>query len=122
MLGNRHGHTGNINFLEAVTSDKGCTDIGGNGNHRDGIHKCGGNTGDQISSARSGCCKAYAYLAGCPGITICRMGSTLLMCGQDMADAVRILIQLIINIEGCTARITENGIGSLFQQCLKQNL
>ena len=122
MLGDRHGHTCNIDFLEAVTSDKGRTDIGSNGNHRDGIHKCRCDTGNQIGGTRAGCCKTYANLAGCACITVCRMGRTLLMCSQDMADTVGILIKLIINIEGCTARITENGIGSLFQQCLKQNL
>ena len=41
---------------------------------------------------------------------------------QNMADAVGILVQFIINVQGCAARITKNGVGTLFQQCLKQNL
>ena len=50
------------------------------------------------------------------------MRRTLLMCRHDMGDAIGILIQLIVNIEDSAARVTENRIGSLLQQCLNENL
>ena len=50
------------------------------------------------------------------------MRCALLVRRQNMADAVGILVQFIINVQGCAARITKNGVGTLFQQCLKQNL
>ena len=122
VLGNRHGHACNVNFLKAVSADKIGADIRGNGNERNGIHKCGCDAGDEVGRTRTRRCQNNAYLAGGAGIAVCRMRCALLVRRQNMADAVGILVQFIINVQGCAARITKNGVGTLFQQCLKQNL
>ena len=122
MLGNRHGDAGNIDLLEAVASNQRGADVAGDGNHRNGVHVCGRDAGDQIGCTRTGRSEYNTNLTGCACIAICRMGSALLMRRQDMTDAVRILVQLIINIQNCTARIAENRIGTLLEQCLDEDL
>ena len=122
VLGNRHGDAGDVDLLEAVASDRRGADVAGNRNHRDRIHICGGNAGDEVGRTRTAGCQHDADLAGCACESVGGMRRTLLMCRHDMGDAIGILIQLIVNIEDSAARVTENRIGSLLQQCLNENL
>lgn len=52
MLGDRHGDAGNVNLLERVAADEAGADVAGDGNHRDGIHIRGSNTGYKVGRTR----------------------------------------------------------------------
>ena len=122
MLGDRHGDTGDIHLLERVAPDQAGTDVAGDGNHRDGIHVSCGNARDQVGRPRAGSRQAYADPAGRAGIAVRRVGGTLLMGCQNMSNAVAVLVKRIIDIEDCAARVAENRINALLDQCLHQNL
>ena len=58
--------------------------VAGDGNHGNGIHVCGGDTSDQVGSARSGGSHADADLSGGSRVAVRRVGSSLLVGGQDV--------------------------------------
>ena len=122
VLGNRHGDTGDIDLLKRVAPDQAGADVAGDGDHRDGIHVSCGNARDQIGRARAGGGEAHADPAGRAGIAVRRVGGALLMGCQNMSNAVAVFVKRIIDIEDRAARIAENRIDALLDQCLHQNL
>ena len=92
VFGNRHGHTGNVDFLETVFSKQAGTYVTGDRNQRNGIHISGCNTGYQVGCTRTGGGDTYTHLTGCSCITICCMRSPLLMRCQNMSDLIRMFI------------------------------
>ncbi len=98
ILRNRHGHARNINFLEAVLSQKAGAHIAGNCNHWNRVHICRGNPRNQIRCPRPRSRQTHAHLPRSPGIPVRRVRSPLLMRGQNMPDFLLVLIQCIINI------------------------
>ena len=50
------------------------------------------------------------------------MRSALLVGGQHMVDAVRILIQLVVQVQHSTAGIAEDGVHALFAEDFNKNL
>ena len=79
MLGNRHGNSCDINFLETVFAKKRHIDITGNCYHWNRIHICGCDSGDKVRCPRSACCKTDTYFSRTSRITVRCMGRTLLM-------------------------------------------
>ena len=79
MLCHRHCNTGDIDFLKTIFAKKIDIDIAGDSDHRNGIHISCRNTCNNIGCSRSGCCQTHTNFTCCTGITICRMGSPLLM-------------------------------------------
>ena len=79
MLGNRHGHTGNVHLLERILSKQRKIYIGSNCYHRNGIHICGSNTRYQIGSTGAAGSHTYANLTGGTCISVSSMGGSLLM-------------------------------------------
>ena len=122
VLRNRDRDPGDIDLLKGILAQQGNAHIAGDRNQRHGIHVCRGNPGDKVGCTRAGGRKAYAHPSGCPRVSVRRMGSALFMGGQDMADLMLVAVQLIIHIQDRAARITENGIHSLFLQTLDQYL
>ena len=122
VLGDGHGHAGDVHFLKAVQSQQIAGHVAGNGHYRNGIHIGGGNAGDQIGGAGAGSGDAHAYPSGSPGIAVCCVGCTLFMGGFNMANLVAVLVQGIINIQDCAAGIPEYGIHALFQQALHDDI
>ena len=94
--------------------------MAGDGNDGNRIHVCGGDTSDQIGSARSGGSHADTDLSGGSRIAVRRVGSSLLMGGEDVTDLLVMFIEFIINIQDRAAGITENGIHSLLFQTFSQ--
>ena len=50
------------------------------------------------------------------------MRSALLVGGQHMVDAVRILIQLVVQVQHSTAGVAEDGVHALFAEDFNKNL
>jgi hypothetical protein len=50
------------------------------------------------------------------------MGCTLLVSGYNMLDSVGIVIKLVINIENCSAGVTEGGFTTLLYKCFDDYL
>ena len=98
IFGDRHGHTGDINLLEAVAAKQAHANVTGDSYHRDGIHEGGSDAGYQIGSSRTGSSQAYADFSGDSRITVRRMGCALLVGGQDVGDLILVLVKRIIDI------------------------
>ena len=92
VLGDGHRDALNVSFLEAVPAQQAGGNVSGKGNHRHAVHISGGDAGDQIGGTRAAGGQHHTGAARCAGVTVCRMGSALLVGGQDMADAVRVFI------------------------------
>ena len=122
MLCDWHRNTGDVDLLEAVPAQKGDGHVGCDGNDGNRIHVCGGDTSDQIGSAWSGGSHADADLSGGSRIAVRRVGSSLLMGGEDVTDLLVMFIEFIIDIQDRAAGITENGIHSLLFQTFYNDL
>ena len=92
VLGDGHRDALNVSFLEAVPAQQAGGNVSGKGNHRHAVHISGGDAGDQVGGTRTAGGQHHTGAARCAGVTVCRMGSALLVGGQDMADAVRVFI------------------------------
>ena len=122
VLGDRHGDAGNVNLLKGITTDEAGADVAGDSNHRDGIHIRGSNTGYEVGRTRSARCQADAYLAGRTGVAVRCVCRALFVRGQNMSNAVAVFVKCVIDVQNRTAGITENGINSLLDKCVDQNL
>ena len=122
MLGDRHRHPGDIHFLESILAQPGKGYICRDRYQRNTVHIRCSDTGYQVGRSRSGSCHTYTHFAGRSRITVCRVCRALLMTGQHMVDLIGMLIQLIINIQDRTARITEYSIHALLFQAFDHDL
>ena len=111
-----------VHFLKAVSAQTRCGDVAGKGDQRHRIHVGRGDAGDQIGGTRAAGGQYNAGAPGGAGVTVRRVGSTLLMRREDMVDAVGVLVQLVVKIQHCTAGIPENGIHALLTKNLNKNL
>ena len=92
MFRDRHDHSCNIHLLETVFSQKGQANVAGNSYKGDRIHVGCGDAGDQIGSPRSAGSHTHSYLSCRTGVTVRRMGCSLLMGSQHMMDLSLVFI------------------------------
>ena len=111
-----------VGLLKAVLAQTGGRHIAGKGDHGHGVHVGSGNAGDQVGGTRAAGGQHHAGAARCAGIAIGRMRSALLVGGQHMVDAVRILIQLVVQVQHSTAGVAEDGVHALFAENFNKNL
>ena len=117
----RHCNACNVNLLKAVFSKQCLSYVAGDGYHRGRVHVGSCNSSDKICRTRAACCHTYACFSGRTRIPVCRMGSTLLVGGQDVVD-FRMTVKLIIDIQNHSPRIAEHGVHTLLLQALNNNL
>ncbi len=79
MLRDRHSDTCNIYLLEGILPQGRKHHITGDRHHGNRIHISSGNPRHKIRGSGPACRKAYPYLTGCPGVSVRRMGCSLLM-------------------------------------------
>ena len=121
-LGDGHHDTGNVNLLEGVLTDQVLAHVAGDEHHRGRIHVGGGDTGGQVGGAGAGSGHADAHLAGGAGVAVRRVGSALLVGGQDVGDTISVAIQLIVDVQDGAAGIAEHSVDPLLQQAFHQDL
>ena len=109
----RHYNACDINFLEGILSKKGSSNITGNCYHRNRVHTRGGNSGYQVGCTWAGSCQTHADLSCCTGVTVCCVGSSLLMGSKYMFDFITVSVKGVINVQNSSAWISENGIHAL---------
>ena len=86
------------------------------------IQHGGGNSRHEICGAGAGGCDDDAGLSGGSGISVGRVGGALLVCRQNVIYTVTVVIELVINVDGLPAGITEHVGNALFEQHLNQYL
>ena len=111
-----------INFLEGIFSKKGSSNITGNCYHRNRVHTRGGNSGYQVGCTWAGSCQTHADLSCCTGVTVCCVGSSLLMGSKYMFNFITVSVKGVINVQNSSAWISENGIHALLQQTFYDDL
>ena len=117
---NRAGHADDIGLLEGVFADVLGSDLTGDDDHRNGIHICVGNAGEEVRRSRSAGCHADPGLAADARITVRAECAALLMTGQNHANGG--ILQSLVEFNSLTARIGENEIDAEFFQCLDCDL
>ena len=119
MLCNRKRDSDDINLLERISADKRTGNIARDCDkrHRIEIGVC--DTCYKICSAGTRGCKHYARFACRAGIAFCRMSGALFVSGQNVLYLIAVIVQLIINVKHLTARIAENGIDALLNECFE---
>ena len=116
VLGDRHGHAGDVHFLKAVPSDQRVRHVAGDRYQRHRVQICSGDTGDQIGGTRTGGGDDNADLAGGTCIAVCCMCGTLFMGCDDVMDPVLCQIEGIVDVDDLSARIAEYRRSTLFDQ------
>ena len=122
VLGNGHRDALNVGFLKAVLAKARRGYVAGEGHHGHRVHIGCGNAGDQIGGTRAAGSQHHAGASGGAGIAVCRVSRALLVGGEHMGDAVRILVQLIVKVQHCAAGITKKGVHALLAQDLYKDL
>ena len=122
VLGDGHGHALDIGFLETVPPQQRGGHVAGERHHGHAVHEGGRDAGDQVGGAGAAGGQHHAGAAGGAGVAVRRMGRALLVGGQDMADAVGIFIQFVVQVQHRAAGIAENGIHALLGQDLHKDL
>ena len=89
MLNERCYGTGHVYFLENVLTQLMAGYLAGNGDHRNGVHIGGGNTGDQVGRTGTGCYHAHTHLAAGTGIAAGHMAGILLGTHQGILNVRR---------------------------------
>ena len=120
-LGDGHGDARDVNFLEGVLAHEVFRHVAGDEHHGGRIHVGRGDARGKVGAPRAGGGKAHAHFAGGTGIAVRRVGSALLVRGQDVPDLAAVAVKLIINIQNGAAGVAENGIDALFEQAFHQN-
>ena len=93
----RHRNACDVNLLKAVFSKQRLSYVAGDGYHRGGVHVSRCNSGDKVCRTRAARCHTYACFSGRTRISVCRMGCSLLVGGQDVVD-FRVAVKLIVDI------------------------
>ena len=122
MLGHRDRDVGNGNLLERVPADKAVRNIRSDGYHRDAVHERRGDACYQVRRARTAGGENHACLTCGSGVTVRRVGRSLLMSRHHVVDLIRILVERVIDVERSTARIPEYRIHTMLQQNLHNQL
>ena len=121
-LGDGHGNAGDVHLLEGVAADQVLGHVAGDEDHGGRVHIGRADAGGQVGRARAGGGQAHAHLAGGAGVTVCCVGSALLVGGQDVGDPISVLIQLIVDVQDGAAGIAEHEVDSLLQKAFHQDL
>ena len=86
VLGDRHGHAGDVGFLEGVGADQRPAHLPGDGDHRNGIHLRVGQRGDQVRRTRAGGGHHDPHSAGGMGVTAGGVPGALLVADQHVPN------------------------------------
>lgn len=86
VLGDGHGHPGDVRLLEGVGSDEGPGDVPGDGHHRGGVHVGIRQAGHQVQGPWTAGGHHHPHLARSPGVGGGGVDSPLLVPHQDVAD------------------------------------
>ena len=86
MLGDGHGDTHDVCFLESVRANQFGSDLAGNEDYGFGIHIGIGNGGYQVGGAGARRCNGNAGFAGGQVVTLRCVACTLFVTHQDVAD------------------------------------
>ena len=109
---NRHRHADRIGLLEGVRSEQSRRHLPGNADDRRRVEHRVGDPGHQVRSARAGRSQANAHLAGGARITLRGMYGALFVARENVIQPIGMMVQMIVNRDYLTARVTEYRIGS----------
>ncbi len=116
VLGDRHGDTADVGFLEGVGADQPAPDLPGDRHDRHRVHLRVGERGDQVRCARPGRCHANPDLAGGLGVPGGGMSGTLFVTHQHMTQPLGI-DQRVVHRQDCSARNAEDHLdGQRFER------
>ena len=116
VLGDGHGDTSDVNLLKAVLSQQGRGDVTGDGNHGDGVHVGSGDSRYQVGGSGAAGGHHHANLAGRAAVAVGSVGGSLLVGGEDVADSILVLVQLVVDIQDGTAGVAEDHVHTLLHQ------
>ena len=115
VLGDRHGDTGDVHFLKAVSAEVRHRDVAGDGDEGNGIHVRRRDARNEVGRPRPAGRDAHARLSRRARVAVCCVRGALFVRREDVAEGA-VAVDGIVNIEHAPARIAENGADALFLQ------
>ena len=90
MLGDWHGDSDDVGFLESVGSNVSGRNLTGDCKHWNRVHVRIGDCGDQVGSTWTRGSDANAKFSRSGGVAFCCVTGALFVANQDMPDLLRI--------------------------------
>ena len=115
VFGDGERRTGDVGFLESVSSDRGASDLPGDSHDWDRIHHRGGQTSDQVCGTWSGGGDRNADLAGCACVTIGSVSGALLVSYKHVTQ-LRIPAEHSVERQNRAAGEAKHDVDALVQQ------
>ena len=121
VLGDGQGNAGDVGFLKGIAADGGAAHLAGDGDHRDGVHLCGGDAGHEIGGAGAGRGPTHAGASGGAGVAVGGVRGALLVAHQYVAQT-RELGQCLVQGKNGSAGEAEDHVHALSQQAFANHL
>ena len=121
VLGDGHRDAGNVGLLEGVGAHERLGHVAGDEHDRRGVHICGGDGGDEVRRAGAAGGDAHACAAGRAGVAVGGMTRVLFMRGQNVADAVLPLVQLVVDRQHSASGKAEDDARTLLNEAFDQD-
>lgn len=115
VLHDRPGDPDHVGFLERIGTDHVARHLARQDHHRDGVHVCGGDTGDGVGRARAGSHQHDTGLAGGAGVAVGHMGSRLFVAHQDVGHVV-LLEERVVDMQEGTTRVPVDVLNAFVAQ------
>ena len=96
-------------------------DVAGDGDHRDGVEKGRADPRHEVRRTRPGRAHAHADPTGHTRVAVRRVGATLLVTDQDVAE-LRVVAEHVIQRQDHTTRVAEEDIDALAEEGLAQDV
>ena len=107
VLGDGQRDACDVDFLKCVGAENFGGNVGGDGDHGNGVEHRRGDAGDEIGSAGAAGGEADTGLAGSAGVTVGHVGRALLVADEHVMDGE--LAEGVVGGENGSAGITEDG-------------
>ena len=120
VLRDRQRDAGDVDFLERVAANQPAADLAGDADDRGGVHHRGGDAGDHVGRARSGCRNRDADPAARARIAVGHVRRALLVAHEHVPD--RIIEHRVVGRQDRAARIPEHVGDAFAHQAFPENL
>ncbi len=120
VLGAGTGDAGDVALLEGVVADEVRGHLPREDDDGDGVHVGRGDPRHGVRGAGAGGGKRHADLSRCAGIAVGGVYGRLFVADEDVLEFAA--VQLVIDVDDGTARVSEHDVHSLRLQALDQNL
>ena len=116
VLGDGQRDARDVDLLEAVSTDERVGHVAGNSHERNRIEVGGGDARHEIGGAGARGGDDHAGLAGGAGVAVGRVGGSLLVGGEHVAQLVLVFVERVVDVDDLPARISKDDVAALLDK------